>query len=270
MKTRIFLSLAAAGSLCLLQPGLARAAEVSAGVSVQGDNSSQPQTQVQVAPAPSAPQVSGGIKVRLPYGVDDVLKLCRGQVSEDVVVAYVQSSGIPYSLNANDIVYLKQQGVSDRIVSVMLDQKNRYLAANQNIASTQTAPNYQQQDNSQAQPPTTYVQPPSSSVYVIPNTSAYSYYDYGYDPYYYGSYPYYGGYYGSYYGGFRPSFGLSFRFGDHGFRGGGFGGHDFGHGGFSGGHSFGGHGGFSVGHSSGGFHTSGGGFHSSGGSGHHR
>ena len=254
MKTRIFLSLAAAGSLSLLQPGVARAAELSAGVSVEGDNPSQPQVQVQVAPAPVVPQVSAGVKVRLPYGVDDVLKLCRGQVNEDVVVAYVQSSGIPFSLSANDIVYLKQQGVSDRIVGAMLDQKNRYLAANQNVVPAQ---NYQQQDNSQAQAPVTYVQPPSSSVYVVPNTSAYPYYDYGYDPYYYSSYPYYGGYYG-------PAFGLSFRFGDRGFHGRGFGGHDFGRGGFSGGHSFG-HGGFGVSHGGGGFHASGGGFHSGGG-----
>jgi hypothetical protein len=246
MKTRILLSLAAAGSLSLLQPGVGRAAELSAGVSVEGDNSSQPQTQVQVAPAPVAPQVSGGVKVHLPYGVDDVLKLCRGQVNEDVVVAYVQSSGIPFSLSANDIVYLKQEGVSDRIVGAMLDQKNRYLAANQNVAPGQTAPNYQQQDNSQAQAPVTYVQPPSSSVYVIPNNGAYPYYNYGYNPYYYSSYPYYGGYYGGYYG---PAFGLSFHFGDHGFHGGGFHGHDFGHGG----HSVG-HGGFTVSHTGGGVH----------------
>jgi hypothetical protein len=261
MKTRKILSLAAAGSLCLIQPGLTRAAELSAGVSVEGGNEiSQPQTQVQVAPAPVAPQASADVRVRLPYGVDDVLKLVRGQVTEDVVVAYVQSSGTPYSLSANDIVYLKQQGVSDRIVNAMLDQKNRYLASNQNVAPAQTTPNYQPQDNSQAQPPVTYVQPPSSSVYVIPNT------DYGYDPYYYSYSPYY---YGGYYYGGYPSFGLSFGFRNHGFIGG-YHGHDFGHGGFSVSHGFGGHGGFSGGHSFGshggfsGSHGGGGGFHSGG------
>src|SRR5215831_13161192 len=44
---------------------------------------------------------------KLPYGADDVLKLSQGKVSEDIILTYVQTSGMIYDLKPNDIVYLK-------------------------------------------------------------------------------------------------------------------------------------------------------------------
>src|SRR3954463_13055858 len=80
----------------------------------------QAQNSLQPAPEPQA-VVSAQVNVpHLPYGVDDVLKLTHAKVGEDVVVAFVQNSGIGYSLRANDIVYLRDQGVSDHVISVML------------------------------------------------------------------------------------------------------------------------------------------------------
>jgi hypothetical protein len=60
--------------------------------------------------------------------VDDVLKLSRAQVGEDVTISYIQNSGIAYNLGPNDIVYLKNQGVSDRVVNAMLDERKRVIA----------------------------------------------------------------------------------------------------------------------------------------------
>ena len=61
--------------------------------------------------------------LKVPYGVEDVLKLSRAQVSEDVITTYIQNSGTIYGLRSQDIVYLKQQGVSDRIINTMMEQR---------------------------------------------------------------------------------------------------------------------------------------------------
>ncbi len=122
---------------------------------------------------------------QLSYGVSQIVQLSKANISEDTILTYVQNSGNNYGLDANQIVYLKQQGVSDPIVNAMLNQRN-------NTAATQTASapvNYAQ--------PTTYVQAaptyvPASTVYVIPDTQTYNYYAGYRGPYYSGSYTYYG------------------------------------------------------------------------------
>ena len=56
---------------------------------------------------------------KLPYGVDDVLKLSRAQISEDITLNYVRNSGTIYNLAPKDIVYLRNEGVSDKVISTM-------------------------------------------------------------------------------------------------------------------------------------------------------
>jgi hypothetical protein len=128
--------------------------------------------------------------MKLPYGVDDVIKLSRAKISEDIILSYIQNSGRSYDLGPKEIVYLRDQGVSDRVVGVMLERKTTTDTA----AAQTPAPAAPQPAYPQSSPVPTYVEPapdyvPPSTVYVIPNTS---------------SYPYYGSYYGSYYGGYRP------------------------------------------------------------------
>jgi hypothetical protein len=176
--------------------------------------------------AQNAPQLS--------YGVSQIVQLSKANISDDTIVTYVQNSGNNYGLDANQIVYLKQQGVSSKVINAMLNQRNLN-------AVTQTAPQPAgSQDNSTtatAQPTATYVQTapayaPSSSVYVMPDTQSYNYYAYPYYPYYgyYGyGWPYpavslsfgFGGYRGGYWGGYRGGYGGGFRGGGGGFRGGG-------------------------------------------------
>jgi len=220
------------------------------------------------APAPSAVDPA-----RLPYGVADVIKLSRAQINEEVIVTYIQNSGTAYNLGANEVVYLREQGVSDRVISTMLDQRKRMA---ESMAQAPAPVPYQQPAMTAPAVPT-YAEPapvytPSSSVYVMPYPTTYQYYDYyrPYYPYYYSSWcsPYYGGYsYGGYYG---PSLSFNFGFGGRGYhnyggfghsgiyaRSGGFGGFShggsFGHsGGFSRSGSFGHSGGFGQGGHSGG------------------
>jgi hypothetical protein len=224
IRTRLFASLGAA-SLVVLNASAQTPAPASA------------------APAPA---VTDTAPVKLPYGVEDVLKLTRAQVSEDVTLNFIHNTGTIYNLSPNDIVYLRNQGVSDRVINTMLDQRKNVPAetaaqtAPPPAVATSPAPIYPdanaaaaaqaspQYAPTYAQPAPAYVEPqpayaPPSTVYVIPYSSG------GY--YYPSYYPYYGGYYG-YYG---PS--VTFGFG---YRGGGY------YGGYRGGYHGGYHGGGSY------------------------
>jgi hypothetical protein len=188
---------------------------------------------VSTAPAPA----------KLPHGVDDVLKLSRAQIGDEIILNYVKNSGTIYNLGANDIVYLKTAGVSDKVISAMLDQRKHVEMAAQtppaqapveanapagaNPNAVPAAPAYADSYATYAQAPLT---PPASSAYVAPySAAAYPYYG----PYgYYG--PYYGGYYGPGvtfafgFGGGRYCYGGRYYYGGRGYYGG--------HGGYYGGH----------------------------------
>jgi hypothetical protein len=155
----------------------------------------------------------------LAYGVPQVLQLAQAKVSDDTIIAYIHNSGNSYNLNADQIIYLRQQGVSDNVLNVMLTQPKPASAP------VATPPDNSYQVPAPATPapaPVTYVQsaPPPSTVYVVPNSQNYYYNTYA-QPYYYpysyfpsvslafafgggssyhGGY-YYGGYHGGYYGG---------------------------------------------------------------------
>jgi hypothetical protein len=161
--------------------------------------------------------------------VEDVLKLTRAKIGDEIVVRYIQNSGTIYSLAPQDIVYLKNQGVSDRVMNTMLDQRGRVEAASQQAvaaaaAAAQSAPAVapapiaDSAPSASSQPAATYVESAPSTVYVIPyNPVTYPYYGY-----YGGYYNYYGpyGYYGPYHRGwYRPSVSVGVHFGG-GFRGG--------------------------------------------------
>ena len=170
----------------------------------------------------SAPQLS--------YGVPQVLQLSQAKIGDNTIVAYIQNSGTIYSLNASEIVYLKQQGVSDAVITAMLNQRQRVTQAAAQTApqapaaATTSQPGSAETSTAVAQPTVTYVQTvPSSTVYVIPDTQTYNYDAYYYQPYYY---PYYGGWY-------YPPVSFSFGFGG-GYRGG-WGGYHGGWGGYHGG-----------------------------------
>ena len=66
-------------------------------------------------PAPSTtttstPAPTDSAPATLPYGAEDVLKLSRAQVSEDVTLNFIHNSGTVYNLAPKDIVYLRNAG----------------------------------------------------------------------------------------------------------------------------------------------------------------
>jgi len=147
----------------------------------------------------------------LSYGVNQIIQLSQAKVGDDTIVNFIRNSGSSYGLDANQIVYLKQQGVSDTVLNTMLSQPRptQTAAAAQPAAATATST---ATVNVIAQPeaPCFYVDPiyvTSSSVYVIPDTQTYMYNTHTYHPYY-GGRSYLG--YRSYNYGTHYSFGVGY------------------------------------------------------------
>lgn len=196
MKTKSFWAIAT-GLALLTGDALAQTNTVAA-TEAQPAPDTTPAVVVNLAqqPATTPPALS--------YGVPQVIQLAEAKVSDGTIINYIHNSGNTYGLDAAQIIYLRQQGVSDNVINTMINQPK--------VAGSQPAP---QADVTTvyAQPTTTVVQaaPQPSTVYVIPDTQTYYYNSYYARPRYYGyySYPYYG-----------PAVSLNFGFGG-GWRGGG-------------------------------------------------
>ena len=159
--------------------------------------------------APAATTVPPAVVAPAPelfYGVPQILKLVQAKVSDDTIIAYIRNSGNGYGLNADQIIYLRLQGVSDAVLSAMLTQPRAGMPLPMPATPA---------------PPVTYV--PS-----IPDTTYYSEpYVYYTAPYYYPAYAWYpsvtycygwgGGWRGGWPGGWRgsaPVWGGGWRGGD--------------------------------------------------------
>ncbi len=123
------------------------------------------------------------------------MQLSQAKVSDSTIITYIKNSGNSYGLDANQIIYLRQQGVSDAVINTMLNQRNNEMAAAVQTASQAiTAPPQQSYSDTGAQTATAAAQPtvtafaPSSTVYIIPDTQTYRYNAYYYQSYHY---PYY-------------------------------------------------------------------------------
>jgi hypothetical protein len=186
---------------------------VAGNVVAQDSATSATANTAQPAATQTAPQLS--------YGVPEVLQLSQAKVGDSTIITYIQNSGNNYGLNAAQIIYLRQQGVSDAVVNAMLNQRSQSAQTASTAApsptsdsSTYSAPT----STTTTQPTVTYVETvPSSTVYVVPDTQTYYYNNwlyyhspyYGYYPAYYWPYPAvsvsfgWGGYWGGYRGGWH-------------------------------------------------------------------
>jgi opacity protein-like surface antigen len=115
-------------------------------------------------PAPSSDSkettaVSQSAPVQLSAGVLDVLKLVQSKVSDDIIVSFIHKSGVTYNLGASEIIYLRGQGVSDHVITAMLNQRGKTpvtavpaVPAQPSTAHVAPAPAY-------AKPPPVYIVP---------------------------------------------------------------------------------------------------------------
>lgn len=74
-----------------------------------------------VAVVASVPQLS--------YGASQILRLAQAKVGDETIIAYIKNSGNSYALTADQIIYLRQQGVSEAVLNVMLVQPPSAVAA---------------------------------------------------------------------------------------------------------------------------------------------
>jgi len=217
----------------------------------------QPSDTASAVPASAAPQFSGRI--------NEVVTLSKSGVDQSIVLSYIKNSPGPFEPSADEIIKLRDMGVSTPVLTAMME-RGAQVRDQARVAAVAAAPEQPNTSPSQAPvitetPPSTYAgadysaaQPASTVTYIGG--------DYGY------SYPYYptyvSGYYSSaffypfpcWYGGIYYAHGCYFPHG--GFIHDGFHVHDGFHGGSSGFHAGGG--GFHGG-TSGGFHGTVGGFH---------
>jgi hypothetical protein len=103
------------------------------------------------AQAPAAPVPVGGIPVApmpsAPVSVSpataEVIRLAESSVSDDVILAYIQNSQATFNLNADQVVYLKDVGLSPAVVTAMLLRDNALRAQqaqNPNLANQPVYP----------------------------------------------------------------------------------------------------------------------------------
>jgi hypothetical protein len=123
----------------------------------------------------------------LAFGVSEVLRLQQAAVGDSTIIAYIKNSGNSYALNADQIIYLRQKGVSDTVVSTMLNQPRAGVAAASSTVTAQpaAATAYSGQvSTATVAPAVTYVQttPAPAYYYAQPYYQPYYYYDYGWYP----------------------------------------------------------------------------------------
>jgi hypothetical protein len=74
---------------------------------------------------------------KLSDNVAQVLQLAQAKLGDDTIIAYIKNSKTSYSLDTGQIVYLRQQGVSDAVLTTMLCQPKPTVTY---IAPTMPAP----------------------------------------------------------------------------------------------------------------------------------
>jgi hypothetical protein len=92
----------------------------------------------------------------LPPAVSDVVRLAQSGVGDDVVIAYIKNSQVPYNLSANDVLALKNDGFSSQVITAMLNH-------DQTLRTQPPAPVYEQKTY-----PPTYQAPPAPAAPASP------------------------------------------------------------------------------------------------------
>ncbi|MDE3100511.1 MAG: hypothetical protein KGJ88_13665 [Verrucomicrobiota bacterium] len=159
----------------------------------------------------TAPSTASALVPDLSYGATQVLQLSQAKMGDNVIVSYIENSAVAYNLQADQIVYLKQQGVSDTVINAMLN----YHGPGTQAPQVATAPTASTSPTATVPPTVAYVQP-ASTVYIMPY-QRYPSYDYDYCPAYSSAYCY------DFYG-WQPHASISVGLGDcwGGWHGGGF------------------------------------------------
>src|SRR4051812_27277570 len=99
-------------SLALALAFSAAAQEPTALPAPEKPESPDPVTQAPPPTTPASPPLAATIQAKLPSGVEDVVKLSKAQIGEEVIAGFIRNSGSTYSLSPREVIYLRDQGVS--------------------------------------------------------------------------------------------------------------------------------------------------------------
>src|SRR6266851_3520434 len=91
---------------------------LSGGLVGNAIDQSERKTEAQFAAA-TAPGPQG------PLGLTDVVQMAQSHVSDEVITSQIRSTGSAFHLSANDTIWLKQNGVSDRVIQELLATASR-------------------------------------------------------------------------------------------------------------------------------------------------
>jgi hypothetical protein len=86
------------------------------------------------------PDVYQRAQAGAPLSIADVKALAKAQVSDDTIIAQIVNSHTIYHLNANDIIDLRDAGVSQKVLDFMISTPNNIPAAATSVEVAQAPP----------------------------------------------------------------------------------------------------------------------------------
>ena len=117
------------------------------------------------------PATAGATGAELPAAAAKVLQLAQAKVADSTIIAYIKNSGNHYHLSADEILYLRHHGVSDAVVTAMLNQPVIPSTVTIRPAANATVPTAPSATTTPPAPLPTVVNPPAP-VYVPPSEPA--------------------------------------------------------------------------------------------------
>src|SRR5881394_2710000 len=95
-----------------------------AAAAVQANTSYAESEEVAVPPGPPDASIVAEGPVAAPDnispGAAEVIRLASAGIAEDVIVAYVNNAQTPFELSADQVLYLKDLGISGQVVTAMI------------------------------------------------------------------------------------------------------------------------------------------------------
>ena len=70
-------------------------------------------------------------------GFDDIAKLAKSGVTEDILVTFVQASPVPYELSVDEILFLNDLGVTPKAIQEIINHGRDLRAGNEPVITTQ-------------------------------------------------------------------------------------------------------------------------------------
>ena len=80
----------------------------------------------------ASPVQAQAVATNLSPGIQDVIKLTRAGMTEEVILAQLQSAGVSYKLTSDQLIFLSNQGVSQNVIQALIRNEGPGSAAASN------------------------------------------------------------------------------------------------------------------------------------------